>query len=172
MLVMSRYFCILELSRCIINLLIHKMSSYRQHLYHLVFRTKVSLLTIKQDHVNELYAYITGLTKHKNSHLYRINGIENHLHILTDMHQSIAPMDFMREIKVSSSLWMKKSGFFPAFKGWAVGYGSFTCSYMDLDRLIEYVKNQQEHHKKISFEEEYRNLLNEYGIPIDERFFP
>jgi REP element-mobilizing transposase RayT len=78
------------------------MSSYRQHLYHLVFGTKNNLLTIKQDNVNELYAYITGIIKHKNSHLYRINGIENHLHILTDMHPSIAPADFLRDIKASS----------------------------------------------------------------------
>ena len=170
--VIIRCFCILVLSRCITNLLIHKMSSYRQHLYHLVFRTKDSLPTIKQDHVNELYAYMTGIIKHKNSHLYRINGVENHLHILTDIHPSIAPADFMREVKASSSLWMKSSGLFPAFKGWAVGYGSFTCSYMDMDRLIDYVKNQQEHHKKITFEEEYRILLQEYGIIPDERFFP
>jgi len=148
------------------------MSSYRQHLYHLVFRTKDSLPNIKQDHVNELYAYITGIVKHKNSHLYRINGIENHLHVLTDMHPSIAPADFMREIKVSSSLWMKSSRLFPTFKGWAVGYGSFTCSYMDMDRLIDYIKKQQDHHKKITFEEEYRILLQEYGITPDERFFP
>ena len=148
------------------------MSSYRQHLFHLVFRTKASLPPIKQDHVNELYAYITGIAKHKNSHLYRINGVENHLHILTDMHPSIAPADFIREVKVSSSLWMKSNGLFPAFKGWAVGYGSFTCSYMDMDRLIDYVKNQQKHHKKVTFEEEYRILLMEYGIIPDERFFP
>jgi len=71
------------------------MSSYRQHLYHLVFRTKNGLSTIKQDNVNELYSYIVGFVKNKKSHLYRINGIENHLHILTDMHPSIAPMNFM-----------------------------------------------------------------------------
>ena len=148
------------------------MSSYRQHLYHIVFRTKDSLPTIRQDHVNDLYAYITGIIKHKNSHLYRINGVENHLHILTDMNPSIAPIDFVKDIKVSTSIWMKRSNLFPVFKGWAVGYGSFTCSYMDIDRLIDYIKNQQEHHKKISFEEEYRKLLLEYGITPDEKFFP
>jgi putative transposase len=116
------------------------MSSYRQHLYHLVFRTKENLPTIKQENVSELYAYITGIVKHKNSHLYRINGVENHLHILTDMNPTIAPADFMRDVKVSSSLWMKSSDIFPGFKGWAVGYGSFTCSYIDMDRLIDYVK--------------------------------
>jgi REP element-mobilizing transposase RayT len=141
-------------------------------MYHLVFRTKESLPTIKQEHVSQLYAYITGIIKHKNSHLYRINGVENHLHILTDLHPSIAPTDFIREVKVSSSLWMKSSDLFPAFKGWAVGYGSFTCSYRDKDRLIEYIKNQQEHHRKMTFEQEYRILLLEYGITPDERFFP
>jgi putative transposase len=148
------------------------MSSYHQHLYHFVFRTKDSLPTIKQDHVDHLYSYITGLIKNKDSHLYRINGVENHLHILTDLHPTIAPADFTREVKVSTSIWMKKSGFFPTFKGWAVGYGSFTCSYKDLDRLIIYIKNQQVHHKRITFEEEYRILLLEYGIIPDERFFP
>jgi putative transposase len=78
----------------------------------------------------------------------------------------------MREVKASSSLWMKESGLFPSFIGWAEGYGSFTCSYMDLGRLIDYVKNQQEHHRKKSFEDEYMSLLIESGVKIDERFFP
>jgi putative transposase len=148
------------------------MSSYRQLLYHLVFRTKNSLPTIKQDNVSQLYAYITGIIRNKNCHLYRINGVEDHLHILTDLHPSIALADFMREIKVSTSMWMKNSHAFPAFAGWAEGYGSFTCSYMDIGRLIDYIKNQQGHHRKKSFEEEYRTLLLESGISIDERYFP
>jgi len=148
------------------------MSSYRQLLYHIVFRTQDSQPTICQENANRLYAYITGIIKNKNSHLYRINGIENHLHILTDIHPSVALVDFVREIKVSSSVWMKNSGLFPLFKGWADGYGSFTCSYFYLDKLVDYIKGQQEHHKKKTFEEEYRNLLMEYGIRIDERYFP
>jgi len=137
-----------------------------------VFRTHDSQSTIKKDNSEQLYAYITGIIKNKGSHLYRINGIENHLHILTDIHPSIAVADFVREIKVSSSIWMKNSGLFPSFKGWAEGYGSFTCSYMDIGRLIDYVKAQQEHHGKKTFEEEYRSLLRESGITIDERYFP
>ena len=148
------------------------MSSYRQHLYHIVFRTKDSIPTIRQDDADELYSYITGIIKNKQSHLYRINGVENHLHILTDMNPSIVPTEFVKDIKVSTSIWMKRSKLFPSFNGWAVGYGSFTCSYMDIDRLIEYIKNQKEHHKKISFEDEYRKLLFEYGITPDEKYFP
>jgi REP element-mobilizing transposase RayT len=94
------------------------------------------------------------------------------MHILTDLHPSIALADFMREIKVSSSLWMKSNDLFPSFNGWSDGYGSFTCSYTDIGRLIDYIKNQQEHHRKKSFEEEYRSLLIEAGVKIEERFFP
>jgi putative transposase len=148
------------------------MSSYRQLLYHLVFRTKDSLPAIKQDNVSQLYAYISGIIRNKNSHLYRINGIENHVHILTDVHPSVALADLVKEIKVSTSIWMKNNGLFPAFNGWSEGYGSFTCSYMDIGGLIEYIKNQQEHHAKKTFEEEYRKLLLEYGVKIDERYFP
>jgi putative transposase len=148
------------------------MSSYRQHLYHLVIRTKDSCTTINQEHVGQLYSYISGIVKNKNSHLYWINGVENHIHILTDMHASIAPADFMKELKVSTSIWMKSKGLYPLFKGWSEGYGSFTCAYRDLPVLVEYVKNQQEHHKKNTFEEEYRTLILESGLEIDDRFFP
>jgi len=147
------------------------MSSYRQLLYHLVFRTKYSHPAIKQDNVDQLYAYISGIIKNKNSHMYRVNGVENHLHILTDIHPSIPLADFMRDIKVSTSMWMKESGLFPSFNGWAEGYGAFTYSYRDLGRLIEYVKNQKEHHKKRTFKDEYRRLLMDFGIKIDKRYF-
>jgi REP element-mobilizing transposase RayT len=137
-----------------------------------VIRTKDGLPTINQEHVDQLYSYISGIVKNKNSHLYWINGVENHVHILTDVHASIASADFMRELKVSTSVWMKSKNLFPLFKGWSEGYGSFTCSYRDLEGLIEYVKNQQHHHQKITFEDEYRRLISESGLDIDERFFP
>jgi putative transposase len=148
------------------------MSSYRQLLYHIVFRTMESRPTIRPDHSDPLFAYITGIIKNKHSHLYRINGVANHIHLLTDIHPSIALADFLRDVKASSSLWMKESGLFPDFNGWAAGYGAFSCSYLSLDKLIEYIKDQQVHHKIISFEEEYRRIVKESGIEIDEKYFP
>ena len=148
------------------------MSSYRQLLYHTVVRTQGSLPTIRMENVDKLYGYTSGIIRNKDSHLYRINGIENHLHILSDVHPSVALADFIREIKVSTSIWMKKSGLFPTFKGWADGYGSFTCSYMDMGRIAEYIKNQLEHHRGSTFEQEYKDLIMESGISIDERYFP
>ena len=148
------------------------MSSYRQLLYHIVFRTYNSQPTINQKHADHLYTYLTGIIKNKNSHLYQINGVENHIHILTDVHPSVALADFVKDIKVSTSIWMKNSGHFPSFRGWAEGYGSFTCSFVDMGRLIDYIKIQKEHHRKKTFEEEYRMLLMEFGVKIDERYFP
>ena len=148
------------------------MSSYRRILFHLVFRTKNSRKTINQKYCKELYAYIIGFTRNKDSFLYQINGIEDHLHILCDLHPGIALADFMRELKVSTSIWMKQSGKFPAFEGWADGYAGLTYSWRDKEKIINYIKNQQEHHKVRSFEDELRVTLKENGIDINELYFP
>ena len=147
------------------------MSSYRQILYHLIFRTKDSRKTLAQDHSRELYAYILGFIKNNNGFLYRINGIEDHLHILCDLHPSIALANYMRDLKTSSSMWLKQSGQFPEFEGWADGYAALTYSWKDKDMIVNYIKNQQGHHKKESFEEELRRLLKEHGIEFDEKYF-
>jgi|WetSurSiteA1Bulk_404760.scaffolds.fasta_scaffold58935_1 putative transposase len=148
------------------------MSSYRQILYHLVSRTKDSRKTLVQEHSRELYAYLMGIIKNKNCFLYRINGMEDHLHILCDLHPTIALADFLRDIKTSSSIWLKQSGKFPDFEGWADGYAAFTYAWRDKEMISNYIINQQEHHKKESFDEELKRLLKENGIDINERFFP
>jgi REP element-mobilizing transposase RayT len=147
------------------------MSAYRQILYHIVFRTKGSEKTINQNHAKDLYKYIFGIIKNKSCALARINGMEEHIHILSDLHPSIALADFIREVKVSSSKWMKASGFFPYFKGWGIKYCALTCSYKEKDNLIEYIKNQQEHHKKESFHDEIVRFFKEHGIEMDEKWF-
>jgi len=148
------------------------MSSYRQILYHIVFRTKGSRKTLDIVNSEELYKYIGGIIKNKDCFLYRINGMENHLHILSDLHPCMALADFIRDIKTASSVWLKESGKFPAFEGWADGYAAFTYAYRDKETIISYIKNQREHHKEFSFEKEYRKLLEEHGVIIDERYFP
>jgi len=147
------------------------MSSYRQILYHIVFRTKGSLKTLHLENSEELYKYIWGIVKGKNGVLYRINGMEDHIHILSDLHPSIALSDYLRDMKTASSIWLKESGKFPQFNGWADGYAAFTYAYRDKETIINYIKNQREHHKTISFEEELRKLLIEHGVEINEKFF-
>jgi len=148
------------------------MSSYRQILYHVVFRTKDGRKTLLPEHSRELYAYFSGILKNKGCFLYRINGMEDHIHILCDLKPTIALADFMRDIKTSASLWLKQSGKFPAFVGWAEGYAAFTYANKDKDMIVNYIKYQQEHHNVESFEDELRRLLKEHGIEIDEKYFP
>ncbi len=147
------------------------MSSYRQILYHIVFRTKKSFKTLPLKHQKLLFAYIMGILKQKGCHLYRINGMQDHLHILTDLHPNITLSNLMRDIKTSSSIWLKQQTEFNEFKGWANGYAALTLSYQDKNRVIEYIKNQQEHHKTESFSKEFKRLLEKEGIEIDERYF-
>jgi len=148
------------------------MSGCRQILYHLIFRTKDSRKTLVQEHSVELYAYIMGIIKNKNCFLYRMNGMEDHLHILCDLHPTIALADYMRDLKTSSSIWLKQTGKFPDFEGWADGYAALTYSWRDKEMIVNYIKNQQEHHKKEIFEDELRRLLKEHGIEFDEKHFP
>ena len=145
--------------------------SYTQILYHIVLRTKRSDPTITQDNISSLYAYIMGIIKNHKGKLYRINGIEDHIHILCDLHTSIALADFVKSIKVSTSLWMKESSYFPKFKGWEEGYAAFTCSYWDKEKLIDYIKKQQEHHQKENMRDELTLLWKENGLEPDERYF-
>jgi putative transposase len=148
------------------------MSSYRQIYYHIVFRTHNGEKVLEQENIRNLLAFIMGIIQKRNCHLYRINAMEDHVHILCDLHPSVALADLVRDVKASSSMWIKERPSFPKFKGWAEGYGAFTCSYAEKDRVAAYIKGQQEHHRKLSFEEEYRKLLQEHGVDIDDRYFP
>ena len=104
------------------------MSTYTQILYHIVFSTKNRERTFSADRRPELYKYIWGVIQNKNSHLYRINGVEDHVHILSSLHPSLALSDFVKDIKVSSSSWIKNHQVFPQFTHWQDGYGAFTLS--------------------------------------------
>ena len=147
------------------------MSAYRQILYHIVFRTKGSEKTINQEHSSGLYKYIFGIVKNKKCVLFRIKGMEEHIHILSDLHPSVALADYIKDIKVSSSKWMKESGFFPDFRGWGIKYCALTYSYKERDTIINYIKKQQEHHQEESFRDEITRLFKESGIDLDEKWF-
>lgn len=119
---------------------------------------------------DQLYKYIWGILQNKRCHLYRINGVEDHLHIITHLHPSVALAGLIKDIKIASSLFIKEQSLFPDFVSWQEGYGAFTYSIKERERLINYVKNQEEHHKKSSFKEEFITLLNEHGVTFDEKY--
>jgi len=92
------------------------------------------------------------------------------VHILTSLHPSVSLADLIKDLKTGSSLWIKKEGVFSMFSHWQDGYAAFTHSKQEIDGLIEYIKGQEEHHRRATFAEEYRKLLEEAGIEFDERY--
>ena len=128
-------------------------------MYQLVFTTKSRKRVLTKENRPELFKYIWGILKNKKCHLYRINGVEDHIHIVTHIHPMIAPAMLIKDIKIASGEFINREQLFPHFTGWQDSYGAFTYSYKEKDRLIEYVKNQEEHHKIKTFREEYIEVV-------------
>jgi putative transposase len=146
------------------------METYTQIIYQIVFGTKRRERTLAKDDREELYKYITGLLQNKKCHVYRINGVKDHIHILTHIHPSISLADLVKDIKLASTSLIKTQNIFPLFNGWQDGYGAFTYSIREKDKLINYIINQEEHHRIKTFREEYMDLLNEHEIEFEERY--
>jgi len=146
------------------------MSTYTQILYQVVFGTKNHEHTLTKDGRDTLFRFISGVLKNKKCHLYQINGVENHLHILTHLHPSVALADLVKDIKLASSRFIKEQKLFKHFDGWQVGYSAFTYSQDRKEILINYIRNQEEHHRKKSFREEYIGLLREHEVEFEERY--
>jgi REP element-mobilizing transposase RayT len=146
------------------------MNTYTQILYQIVFTPKNHEHTLVSGNCEELYKYIAGILNNKKCHLYRIGGISDHIHIVAHLHPTVALASLVKDIKVASSEFVKRGRLFPGFSGWQDGYGAFTYNISEKNKLIEYVKNQEEHHKTKSFREEIIELLNEHGIIFNEKY--
>ena len=146
--------------------------SYTKLLYHIVFCTKYRKQTIPEEQADGLYRYIWGFIKNYKSVLYRINGMPDHIHIFVQLHADVSVSEFVKKLKNATNKWLKDNkDIFPDFEAWAVGYCALTYAEKDKDMFINYIKNQQEHHKKEPSLDEIRLLLEEQGIEIDERYF-
>ena len=146
------------------------MSTFTQIYYHVVFSTKDRVPALTSDKRENLFRYTWGILKNKDCHLYRIGGVEDHIHILTSLHPTTALADLIKDIKVSTSTWINKENVFSQFTHWQDGYGAFTVSHSDKDAVIEYIKGQEEHHKKIPFKDELREFLIKHGVTFDEKY--
>ena len=146
------------------------MSTYTQILYQIVFSTKHRQPTLLKSQRPELFKFIWGILKNKRCHLYRINGVEDHIHIVTHLHPAVALASLVKDIKLASTHFIKEKGLFPDFSGWQNGYSAFTYSISAKENLIEYVKNQEAHHAKKSYREELVGMLDKHGIEFDEKY--
>ena len=146
------------------------MSTYTQILYQLVFSTKHRNPTLLKENRRDLYKCIWGILNNKNCMVYQIGGVEDHTHIVFDLHSSIALSNLVKDIKLGATSFIKEKGIFPDFGGWQDGYGAFTYDIASKEKLVNYVKNQEEHHKTQNSVDELRQMLNELGVPFDEKY--
>ncbi len=147
------------------------MSTYTQILYQVVFSTKHRNPTLLKENRRDLYACIYGILRSKNCFVYQIGGIEDHIHIVFELHPSIALANLIKDIKLGATSFIKQKNIFPDFGGWQDGYGAFTYSIEAKENLIRYVKNQEEHHKKQNSTDELKEILHKFGVEYDEKYF-
>jgi REP element-mobilizing transposase RayT len=118
----------------------------------------------------ELYAYLAGICNKLECYVLQVGGIEDHVHIICELSRKIPLMKLLEEIKSHSSKWIKTKGNHYQNFYWQNGYGAFSVNPKEVNILVNYIKNQEEHHKKRSFQNEYEAFLNQYNIEYDERY--
>jgi putative transposase len=144
--------------------------SYIQSYHHIVFSTKYRAPVLCADGRERFLRYATGILENNKSHLYRINCVDDHVHILTALHPTVTLAGLVKDLKISTNIWIKANQIFPSFRSWQVGYGAFTRSHEESYRVIEYIKGQEQHHARQSYIDELRALLAEAGLDWDERY--
>jgi REP element-mobilizing transposase RayT len=138
---------------------------------HLVFSTKNRTPFLQdKDLRDRMHAYLAGICRNLECPSIRIGGVEDHVHILCYLSRTVAVADLVRELKRDSSKWIKEQSADLAEFHWQDGYGAFSISPSHVEQLTTYIVNQAEHHGAESYQDEFRRLLNKYGIEYDERY--
>lgn len=148
------------------------MPTYTDITYHLVFAVKNRQPVLTSDRREDMYRYMWGVLKKRECHLYRIGGMADHVHILCSLHPTIALSDLVKELKTATSAWIRRENVFPGFDYWQEGYGAFTTDADGRPGLIEYIRNQAEHHRVRSFAEELEAMVVERGLRWNADFLP
>lgn len=144
--------------------------SLAQILVHLVFSTKNRECLLADDIRDELHAYIGGIAENHRGALLKAGSVADHIHLLLAHPRTSSPAKLVEEIKTGSSKWLKTQGTRYSNFHWQGGYGMFSVSPSHRAALESYIGNQAEHHRTVTFQEEYRRLLNKYEIQYDERY--
>ncbi|HEY1663162.1 MAG TPA: IS200/IS605 family transposase [Verrucomicrobiae bacterium] len=139
-------------------------------LTHVIFSTKDRQPLLNTDLKARLFPYLGGIIREHGGKALTINGPSDHIHILASLAAKHSLSDLMRELKADSSGWIHKN--FPDQKSfaWQIGYGAFSVSHSNLSEVEKYITNQEEHHRNISFQEEFVAFLKRHEIQYDERF--
>lgn len=145
-------------------------NTYSQIYIQIVFAVYGRENLISSEWKDELYKYITGIVKNNNQKLLAINGVSDHIHILLNIKPNIALSDLVRDIKANSSRFINEKKFVKGKFNWQEGFGAFSYSISQLDDVIKYIENQEEHHKEKSFKDEYLKYLKRFEVDFDEKY--
>ena len=145
-------------------------NTYTQLYFHVVFAVKHRNNLILPAWKNELYKYITGIITNKNQKLMIVNGMPNHIHLLIGTKPNCNLSDLVRDIKANSSKWVNENNLVKGRFEWQNGFGAFTVSQSGVKNVIKYIENQEAHHSKQSFRDEYIEFLKAYHIDYKDEY--
>jgi putative transposase len=145
-------------------------NTYTQIHIQFVFAVKFRDCRISESWQNELYKYITGIVTNNKHKLLIINGMSDHIHMLIGLRPSQSISDLMQDIKAGSSKWINEKKYTKAKFEWQEGYGAFSYGKSQLKDVIHYIENQEKHHQKKSFMEEYLDFLQKFEVEYDEKY--
>ena len=146
-------------------------NTYTQMYVHLVFAPKNRKALIGKGWKNDLEKYITGIVQNHKHKMLAIGAMPDHIHIFIGYNVNHLIPDLVEEIKTSSNIWIKKNKLTKLHFEWQKGYGAFSHSRLQLDTVVKYVLNQESHHKKKSFREEYLEILRKDEIEFKNEYF-
>jgi putative transposase len=145
-------------------------NTFSQIYIHLVFSVKRRQSLIQKKWKPDLYKYICGIVIGKEQKVYAIGGVEDHIHILVSIKPNISISDLVRDIKANSTKWINENRLVVEKFQWQEGFGAFSYAQSQLDTVIAYINNQEQHHQKKTFKDEYLELLQKFMIEYDEKY--
>ena len=149
----------------------HMPQSLSKIYVHLVFSTKGRTETIPKTHLAEVHAYVAEIFNNHGCPAIQVGGTANHIHILFLLGKQANLSEIVRTVKSSTTRWINEKNNNPFHKFfWQEGYGAFSVSNSHVDAVVAYIKGQEEHHKKVSFQDEFRKICQLYKAELDERY--
>ena len=144
--------------------------TYTSLLSHVIFSTKDRLPYLREDRGNDVFAYMGGIVRKLNASAIGINGIEDHVHMLVRLPPSLSTAKAVEIVKTNSSRWIHERRVLHRTFGWQSGYAAFSVSESKMDEVSKYIRAQQEHHRKATFQEELIAFLERAHIQYDDRY--
>jgi len=145
-------------------------NTYSQIHIQAIFAVQGRANLIRSEWREELFKYISGIFRNQKQKLLAIGGIEDHIHLLFGLRPSLALSDLMRDVRANSSVFINESGFVRGKFNWQEGFGAFSYSRSQVDTVVKYVLNQEKHHARRSFKQEYIGLLDRFEVEYEDRF--